>query len=79
MVTIRLASGAGARARVVYGDALLALDWNATVVKHWPLHKTAHNNTRQCLHNLPIFREAWAQHAVEQAPCGPDADTERRV
>ena len=62
----------GARARVIYGDELLRLDWNATVVKHWPLHRTAHNNTRQCLHNLPIFREALARHAVQQAPCGPE-------
>jgi hypothetical protein len=56
------------RARVVYGDELLARGWNATHVNHWPLHKVAHNNTRQCLTNLPIMVAAFAQHRVRSSP-----------
>lgn len=48
------------RARVVWGAELLARGWNATYVRHWPLHEFGYNTTDQCLHNAPIFRESYA-------------------
>lgn len=64
-----------ARARVIWGEQLLQLGWNATYVKHWPLHEYGHNNTEQCLQNAPLFNAAFSQlsRLVAASPaCGED-------
>eukprot|EP01062_Namystynia_karyoxenos_P030790 TRINITY_DN2290_c7_g1_i1.p2 TRINITY_DN2290_c7_g1~~TRINITY_DN2290_c7_g1_i1.p2 ORF type:complete len:384 (+),score=112.51 TRINITY_DN2290_c7_g1_i1:74-1225(+) len=60
------------RARVLWGDRLLRLGWNATSAPFWPLHASGPNVTGQLAHNAAVFGAAWEQVAalMERPPCG---------